>query len=72
MWLSFAWKSLLDAVAGFAQMWGVGTPAKMWTIEAIIILFGVASWWGLRRLARMYNDTQHAGDMKPQDAPAEN
>lgn len=54
LWVSFAFKSLLDSVAGFAQMWGVSTMDHLWTIEAVIIVFGAAAWWGLRWVARRY------------------
>lgn len=70
LWVAFAWKTLLDAVAGFAQMWGLKTSFEIWTIETVILLFGLGSWWGLRRLVRMYNDSQAAGEITPQNAPA--
>jgi uncharacterized membrane protein YhfC len=54
MWVSFAHKSLLDAMAGFAQFWGVETVGKLWTIEAIVLLFGFISWWGIRKIAVHY------------------
>ncbi len=62
-WVSFAWKTLLDTVAGFAQMWGVGTPARIWTIEAIIIILGLISWWGIRRIAKWYLIKQPVPDV---------
>ena len=47
MWLSFAFMTLLDSVAAFAQFWGVNTLSRLWTIEAAIIAFGLVAWWGM-------------------------
>lgn len=46
LWGSFAFLSLLDAVAGFAQFWGLTSPARIWAIEGLIVLFGAAAAWG--------------------------
>lgn len=54
LWVSFAFKTLLDSVAGFAQLWGVGTVERIWIIEAVIIIFGILGWWGTRAVARRY------------------
>ncbi|MGE5298215.1 MAG: YhfC family glutamic-type intramembrane protease [Acidobacteriaceae bacterium] len=54
MFVSFAFKSLLDAVVGFAYFWGTQTIFKLWTIEAIILLFGCAAWWGTLKIQRRY------------------
>ncbi len=54
LWVAFAYKTLLDSVAGFAQMWGVGSLGHIWIIEAIIIVFGIIGWWGTRAVARRY------------------
>jgi uncharacterized membrane protein YhfC len=53
-WISFAFKSLLDTVAAFAQFWGVETIAKLWTIEAIILVLGLISWWGAAKIRQAY------------------
>ena len=54
-WLSFWFKSLLDAVAGFAQTSGVIASAEgIWAIEAVVVLFGIAGWLGVRWLAQRY------------------
>ncbi len=57
VWVSFLYKTLLDSVAAFAQTWGVGSLAHIWTIEAIIIVFGIIGWWGTRAIRQRYNDT---------------
>lgn len=49
-WAAFWFKSLLDALAGFAQLWGVESVAKLWTIEAILLVFGFIAWLGWRWL----------------------
>jgi hypothetical protein len=41
-------------LACFAQFWGVETVGKLWTIEAIVLLFGFISWWGIRKIAAHY------------------
>ncbi len=53
-WLAFAYKTAIDSVAAFGQLWGLGTTARLWTIEAVVIAFGIAGWLGLRRLAVRY------------------
>jgi uncharacterized membrane protein YhfC len=57
LWVSFAYKSLLDTVAGFAQFWGVETLPKIWTIEALILIFGFVAWWGILQVKRQYDLT---------------
>jgi uncharacterized membrane protein YhfC len=53
-WLAFAYKSGIDAVAAFAQFWGIGTVARIWTIELIVMLWGIAGWWGTRVVRDRY------------------
>lgn len=53
-WLAILYKTLLDAPAGFAAFWGTGTAAKIWTIEAVIALFGILGLWGTLQIARRY------------------
>ncbi len=52
-WLAFAFKSLLDVVASYAQLHGL-TLGLIWTVEAIIAGFGVLAFFGTRRVARHY------------------
>ena len=50
-WLAFIYKTAFDAIATFAQFWGVDTLSHLWTIEAIVALFGIIGWlvwWILR------------------------
>lgn len=54
-WLSFVFKSLLDAVAAYAQVSGlVATPTGIWMVEAIVIAFGVVAWYGTMWVQRQY------------------
>jgi uncharacterized membrane protein YhfC len=54
LWLAFLYKTAIDSVAAFAQFWGLETVARVWTIEAIVVLFGLAGWWITRWVARHY------------------
>ncbi len=50
-WYSFALKSGIDAIAGYAQMSGqLQSTAFIWTIEAFVILFGLVGFWSARFL----------------------
>lgn len=53
-WYAFVYKSALDAVAGFAQMWGVETVSKLWTIEAYVLVLGLIAWVWTARLKQRY------------------
>jgi uncharacterized membrane protein YhfC len=55
-WTAFIYKTALDSVAAFAQFWGVNTLGHIWTIEAVIVLFGLVGWWGIRWVAQRYPD----------------
>jgi uncharacterized membrane protein YhfC len=53
-WLAFAYKTGIDAVAAFAQFWGLDTVERIWIIEALVALWGIAGWWGTRRVKAVY------------------
>jgi uncharacterized membrane protein YhfC len=53
-WLAILYKTLLDAPGGFAAFWGTGSAEKIWTLEAIIAVFGLIGLWGTIRIARRY------------------
>ncbi len=53
-WISFAFKSLLDAIVGFAYFWGSETLLKVWAIEGLVLAFGIVAWWGTRQIQRRY------------------
>lgn len=53
-WLAILYKTLLDTPAGFAAFWGAGTIEKIWTLEAVIAIFGLVGLWGTLQVARRY------------------
>jgi uncharacterized membrane protein YhfC len=54
-WLAFAYKTAVDAAAAVCvHIHGVDTLVHVWTFEAILLLFGLAGWLGLRWLAPRY------------------
>lgn len=54
-WLAFWFKTLIDAVAGYAQTSGVlATIDGIWAIEAVVVVFGVVGWLGTRWVRRRY------------------
>jgi uncharacterized membrane protein YhfC len=53
-WLALIYKTGLDAVAAFAQFWGLETLAKIWTIEAVVALWGIIGWLGIRWVQQRY------------------
>ncbi len=58
MWVSFAFKSLLDAIVGFTYFWGSETLLKVWTIEGLGLAFAIAAWWGAHQIQRRYEPAQ--------------
>lgn len=55
-WLAILYKTLLDTPAGFAAFWGAGTIEKIWTLEAVIAIFGLVGLWGTLEIARCYRN----------------
>lgn len=53
-WLALVFKSALDTVAAFGQFWDMTVLWKLWTIEAVIVLFGIVGWMGTRWVAERY------------------
>lgn len=53
-WLGFAFKSLIDMVAGYAQLVGISGLTMIWELEAIVAVFGIAGWLGTRWVAARY------------------
>jgi uncharacterized membrane protein YhfC len=53
-WFAVLYKTLLDAPGGLASFWGVATPAKLWTIEAVVALIGLIGLWGTLQIVRRY------------------
>lgn len=55
-WLALIYKTGIDAVAASAQFWGLETLAKIWTIEAVVVLWGIVGWLGIRWVQQRYPD----------------
>jgi uncharacterized membrane protein YhfC len=54
-WLAFGFKTAVDAmIAACVHIHGIDTIEHVWTMEALMILFGLAGWLGLRLLAPRY------------------
>ncbi len=68
-WLAMAYKTAIDSVAAFAQFWGVNSVGHIWTIEAIVIVFGLMGWWGTRWLAEHYPEEISPSPLEPELAP---
>ena len=61
-WLAFWFKSLIDALAAFAQTSGaLASTEGIWAIEGVVILWGILGWLGMRWLKPRY-------DVPPQPA----
>ena len=55
-WLAFWFKSLIDAVAVFAQTSGaLASIEGIWAIEGVVILWGILGWLGVRWLKPRYD-----------------
>jgi uncharacterized membrane protein YhfC len=56
-WLAFAYKTVLDAVAAYAQLSGLVSGENLtgiWIIEGFVAVFGLAGIWGVRWLSKRY------------------
>jgi hypothetical protein len=53
-WLAFAFKSGIDAIAAFAQFWGLNTLLRLLTIELVVALWGIVGWLGTRAIRDRY------------------
>lgn len=65
-WLSFAYKTGIDAVAAVAQLQGLVTPGDIWIIEAVVALWGVAGWFGTRWVAAHYPALPAEANVQPE------
>jgi uncharacterized membrane protein YhfC len=70
LWTAVVYKTALDSVAAFAQFWGVNTIGRIWTVEAIVIVFGLIGWWGTLRIARRYSALPPVSPLDPGPATA--
>ena len=64
-WFAILYKTLLDTPAAFANFWGVANSAsKIWTIEAVIAMFGLVGLWGTIQIARRYPKQDSPGEVR--------
>ncbi len=62
-WYSFALKSGVDAIAGYAQLSGqLQSTAFIWTIEAFVIVFGLTGFWIARFLEPKFKKMEPAAN----------
>jgi uncharacterized membrane protein YhfC len=54
MWLAFLFKTLIDSIAAYAQLTGISSLAILWTLEAVVIVFGIIGWLIIRRVQAVY------------------
>jgi hypothetical protein len=67
-WLSFIYKSGVDAVAGYAQLNGNPTSLGfIWAIEALVAALGILGWVGTRWIGKRYREVWEAEDAKTND-----
>lgn len=59
-WLALIYKTGIDALAAFAQFWGLETLPKIWAIEAVVALWGVVGWLGIRWVQQRYPNRAEA------------
>ncbi|MGD9317753.1 MAG: YhfC family glutamic-type intramembrane protease [Anaerolineae bacterium] len=57
LWLAFVYKTGIDTVAAFAQIRGLVTYPAIWAIEAVVAVWGIAGWLGIRWLRERWDDT---------------
>jgi uncharacterized membrane protein YhfC len=55
-WLALIYKTGIDALAAFAQFWGLETLPRIWIIEAVVALWGIIGWLGIRWVQQRYPD----------------
>ncbi len=65
LWIAFIYKTLIDTLASYAQLAGLDTLTKIWTVEAIIAVWGVLGWLGTRWVSKHYPQ-QPEGEPLPQ------
>ena len=58
LWIAFALKCLVDTVAAFAIFLGTPTLAVLWLLEAVLLVIGCISLWGLVQIHRRYDLAQ--------------
>lgn len=55
MWLAFLYKTLIDGAGAYGQIVGVKSVGFLWTLESLIVVFGVLGWLITRRVQAAYS-----------------
>jgi uncharacterized membrane protein YhfC len=64
-WLAFWFKSLIDALAAFAQISGVITTLEgIWAVEAVVVVWGALAWRGVHWVRQRYDVSTPAESAK--------
>jgi uncharacterized membrane protein YhfC len=53
-WLSFGYKTLIDAAAAYGQVQGLNTLASLWILEGVVAVWGIVGWLGIRWVRERY------------------
>ncbi len=69
MWVSFTVKSLVDILAVCLMIVGIPSVAILWAMEGVLLMIGLACWWGTHKVQHVYPTTIIA-DPSPLAAPS--
>jgi uncharacterized membrane protein YhfC len=58
LWVSFVFKSAIDAVAAWAQFGLLSTVGGLWIVEGIVAVFGIGGWLGIRWIGAHYPEVE--------------
>jgi len=54
-WLSFVYKTVIDAIAAWAQLsFNINILSHLWIIELIVIIYGIIAFYGIRWIKNRY------------------
>jgi uncharacterized membrane protein YhfC len=54
-WLSFAYKTIIDAIAAWANLsFNINILSHLWIIELIVIIYGIIGFYGIRWIKNRY------------------
>jgi len=54
-WLSFVYKTVIDAIAAWGQLsFNINILSHLWIIELIVIIYGIIGFYGIRWIKNRY------------------
>ena len=54
-WLSFVYKTVIDAIAAWAQLsFNVNVLSHLWTVELIVVIYGIIGFYGIKWIKNRY------------------